>query len=112
MLLRFLKREVTTLRKQNVHIVRVGDLRATIRRLPARPGSMEHRIIYSRLCGKPRRWRRVEQGTVLTVGDSTAYRRLYAEATKWSRDAYLAYQDRRKRRLSTSRCGHTSSKET
>ena len=80
MLLRFLRREVTVLRKQNVHIVRVGNLRATIRRLPARPGSMEHRIIYSRLCGKPRRWRRVEQGTVLTVGDSTAHTWIFERA--------------------------------
>jgi hypothetical protein len=85
------------------HVIRVGNLRATIRRQPARPGSTEHTLAFSRLCGTPRRWRRLEDGVILAGDDLVDYRKVYAEATKWCQDEYLAYQARRSRRLAYKR---------
>ena len=81
------------------YVIRVGNLRATIRRQPATPGSTEHRLAFSRLCGTPRRWRRLDNGVILAGDELVDYRKVYAEATKWCQDQYLAYQAKRSRRL-------------
>ena len=83
--------------------MRVGNLRAVIRRRPAKAGSTEHGLSFCRLCGKPRRWRRLEQGETLAGDELNDFRKVYAEATKWCRDEYLAHQASRKRRLAFKR---------
>ncbi len=91
------------LRRLKRYVVRAGNLRAVIRRRPAKAGTTNHGLSFCRLCGKARRWRRLEQGETLAGDELNDFRTVYAEATKWCRDEYLAQQASRKRRLAFKR---------
>lgn len=80
-----------------MHVIRVADVRATIRRLPAKTGSVAYGVRYSRLCGTPRRWRRLKRNAVLRGEDAAAYRKLYLAVSDWCRAQYHAYRNRSER---------------
>ena len=91
------------LRRLKRHVVRVGNVRVVIHRRPAKRGSTAHTLTFGRLCGSPRRWRRLEQGDTLAGDELEDFRKVYAEATEWCRDQYLALQAGRRRHLTVKR---------
>ena len=71
------------------HVIRIGNLRVVIRRLPAKGAATSHSLTFGRLCGQPRRWRRLESGTPLKPAEGIAFRDLYLQGTDWCRDQVL-----------------------